>query len=61
MPLRDDPPGVSDNPACVTDPVRRAELEAEFQSKLRHVANHYRLGKIAYGERSLGYGILHHQ
>ena len=45
-----DPLGLSDNPACVTDPVREAELLAEFRRRLAYLRRHYRAGRIIYGD-----------
>ena len=36
-----DPAGVSDNPVCVTDPAREAELVDELRKRLEYVKRHY--------------------
>lgn len=43
---RNDPAGVSDAPSLVTDPVREAELAAEFSRRVKYVMNRYRLAKL---------------
>jgi hypothetical protein len=42
-PRLNDPLGVSDDPVCVTDPVRTAAVVAEFQRKLAYVEQSYGL------------------
>ncbi len=44
-PRRNDPLGVSDNPICVTDPEREAEVLEEFNRRLSYLAASYRFGK----------------
>ena len=50
MPPRrqNDPPGLSDNPVCVTDPAREAELIAEFRRRVAYIEQSYRVGKLFY-------------
>lgn len=40
-----DSPGVSDNPVCVTDPARVAEIAREFQRKLAYIERSYEVRK----------------
>jgi hypothetical protein len=40
-PRINDPAGVSDNPVCVTDPVREAELADEFRKKLTYLLRQF--------------------
>jgi hypothetical protein len=40
-----DPLGVSDNPVCVTDPVRVAEIAREFQRRLAYIERSYEVCK----------------
>jgi hypothetical protein len=50
---RNDPLGVSDNPSCVSDPVRTAEIAEEFKRRLAYVQESYRLWEAhADGNRS---------
>lgn len=42
-PRINDPAGVSDNPVCVTDPVREAELTNEFRKKLIYLLRQFQL------------------
>lgn len=44
-PRINDPVGLSDNPVCVTDPVREAELVSEVRRKLDYIAGSYRAAK----------------
>jgi hypothetical protein len=45
-----DPVGLTDDPVCVTDPARQAELIAEFQCRLNYLKQNYRMGKVVYGD-----------
>lgn len=40
-----DPIGLTDEPACVSDPRRLAEAIPEFRRRLAYIDGHYRLGK----------------
>ena len=40
-----DPLGVSDDPVCVSDPVREAEVAREFQRKLAYIERSYKVCK----------------
>lgn len=43
-PRTNDPSRVSDDPVCVTDPVREAELVVEFRGRMEYVAHNFRMG-----------------
>lgn len=61
MPRRrpNDPLGVSDDPICVTDPVRTAEIAEEFKRRLAYVQESYRLWEThAAGNRSFNQSLV---
>ncbi len=41
-PRTNDPLGVSDNPVCVSDPVRELEISSELKNRLAYVGQNYR-------------------
>jgi len=44
-PRINDPAEVSDNPRCVTDPAREAELRDELKRRLQYIRSHYLSGR----------------
>lgn len=48
-PRINDPTGVSDNPAVVSDPQRARELGDEFRKRLAYVVWHYEFGRDLFG------------
>lgn len=51
-PRQNDPLGVSDNPAVVTDPARVEAITTEFQNKLAYVAQSFKFARTYMGDNT---------